>query len=84
MESGGSSPLARGTLFQLSVVEGFGRFIPAGAGNTKNTALSAALGPSAAYWFKQLSGSGTIRWTNIFLQQEFERRIRREIAKYSR
>ena len=51
---------------------------------SKNTALSAALGPSTAYWFKQLSGSGTIRWTNIFLQQEFERRIRREIAKYSR
>lgn len=51
---------------------------------SKNTALSAALGPSAAYWFKQLSGAGTIRWTNIFLQQEFERRIRREIAKYSR
>ncbi len=50
----------------------------------KNTALTAALGPSAAYWFKQLSGAGTIRWTNIFLQQEFERRIRREIAKYSR
>ena len=51
---------------------------------SKNTALTAALGPSAAYWFKQLSGSATIRWTNIFLQQEFERRIRREIAKYSR
>jgi hypothetical protein len=47
-------------------------------------ALSAAMGPSTAYWFKQLSSSATIRWTNTFLQQEFERRIRLEIAKYSR
>ncbi len=40
-----------------------------------------ALGPSAAYWFKQLSGNATVRWINIFLQQEFERRIKRELAK---
>uniref|UniRef100_A4XZE8 Uncharacterized protein n=1 Tax=Ectopseudomonas mendocina (strain ymp) TaxID=399739 RepID=A4XZE8_ECTM1 len=47
-------------------------------------ALQLAQGPSVAYWFRQFTDAGTIRWTNIFLQQEFERRIRREIAKYSR
>lgn len=46
--------------------------------------LGEALGPSIAYWFKQLTTSNSIRWVNSFLQQEFERRIRREIAKYSR
>lgn len=45
--------------------------------------LQEAMGPSIAYWFKQLTDSGAIRWTNIFMRQEFERRIRREIAKYS-
>ena len=47
-------------------------------------ALQLAQGPSVAYWFRQFTDAGTIRWTNIFLQQEFERRIRREIAKYGR
>lgn len=47
-------------------------------------ALQLAQGPSVAYWFRQFTDAVTIRWTNIFLQQEFERRIRREIAKYSR
>lgn len=46
--------------------------------------LSPALGPSVAYWFKQLTDNQTIRWTNIFLQQEFEKRIRQEIAKGAR
>ena len=44
-------------------------------------ALQLAQGPSVAYWFKQLSGGQTIRWINAFLQQEFEKRIRREIAR---
>ncbi len=43
--------------------------------------LAPALGPSAAYWFKQLTDGKTVRWINGFLQQEFELRIRREIAK---
>jgi hypothetical protein len=43
--------------------------------------LGEAMAPSVAYWFKQLSGNQTIRWTNIFLQKEFEKRIRRELAK---
>ena len=43
--------------------------------------LQLAQGPSAAYWFKQLTTGQSIRWINAFLQQEFEKRIRREIAK---
>jgi len=43
--------------------------------------LGVAMAPSVAYWFKQLSGAQTVRWTNIFLQKEFEKRIRRELAK---
>lgn len=43
--------------------------------------LQLAQGPSAAYWFKQLTDSQSIRWFNAFLQQEFEKRIRREIAR---
>lgn len=46
--------------------------------------LKPALGPSVAYFFKQLTDSQTIRWTNGFLQQEFERRIKREVAKGAR
>ncbi|WP_325435167.1 hypothetical protein [Pseudomonas nitroreducens] len=40
-----------------------------------------AMGPSVAYWFRRLSGGETIRWTSAFMQQEFERRMRRELAK---
>lgn len=47
-------------------------------------ALQLAQGPSAAYWFKQLSGSQTVRWVSAYLQQEFEKRITREVAKGSR
>lgn len=43
--------------------------------------LQLAQGPSVAYWFKQLGDNQTIRWTNTFLQQEFQRRLRRELAK---
>lgn len=52
-------------------------------GLTRRTAgsLPEALGPSVAYWFRQLSDRETVRWTNSFLQQEFEMRIRKEIAK---
>jgi hypothetical protein len=39
------------------------------------------MGPSTAYWFKQLADAGTVRWTNAFLQQEFESRIRKELAR---
>jgi hypothetical protein len=40
-----------------------------------------AMGPSVAYWFKALTDAQTIRWINGYLQQEFEARIRKEIAK---
>lgn len=48
---------------------------------TYKRVLSDALGPSAAYWFKQLTGADTVRWVNTFLQQEVEKRIRKELAK---
>lgn len=44
--------------------------------------MKPALGPSLAFFFRRLTTSKTIRWTNAFLQQEFERRMRRELAKY--
>lgn len=47
-----------------------------------NRPLQLALGPSAAYWFRQLTDGQTVRWVNAYLQQEFEKRIRRELAKY--
>ena len=40
-----------------------------------------ALAPSVAYWFKALSAPDTVRWVSAYLQQEFEKRIRRELAK---
>ena len=48
---------------------------------TYKRGLITAMGPSTAYWFKQLADAGTIRWTNTFLQQEFESRIRKELAR---
>lgn len=51
---------------------------------TDQNFLMPALGPSVAYWFKALSDSRTINWTNAFLQQEFEKRLRAEIAKGGR
>ncbi|MGA4634522.1 hypothetical protein ACPA5B_11640 [Pseudomonas solani] len=47
-------------------------------------ALQNAQAVSVAYWFKQLTNAGAIRWANAFLQQEFERRIRREIERATR
>lgn len=43
--------------------------------------VQTAQGPSIAFWFKALTDSATVRWVNIFLQQEFERRIKKEVAK---
>lgn len=48
---------------------------------TYKRGLIPAMGPSTAYWFKQLAGGATIRWTNAFLQQEFEKRMRKELEK---
>lgn len=44
-------------------------------------ALQLAQGPSTAYWFKQLTDGKTIAWVNAFLQQEFARRLRKELNK---
>lgn len=44
-------------------------------------ALGAAIGPSTAYWFKQLTTSQTLRWTTDFLQEEFAKRLTKELAK---
>jgi hypothetical protein len=43
--------------------------------------VQGAMGPSAAYWFKQLSDRATINWTNAFLQKEFKRRVEIELKK---
>lgn len=51
---------------------------------TDQNFLMPALGPSVAYWFRKFSTTKTINWTNTFLQQEFEKRLRKEIAKGAR
>ena len=43
--------------------------------------LQLALGPSIAYWFKDLSGPATQAWVNSFLQEEFQRRMQKEMDK---
>lgn len=43
-----------------------------------------AMGPSVAWFFKQLTSVTTMRWINRRLEQEFQRRLRRELLKYSR
>jgi len=48
---------------------------------TYNKKLQEAMGPSAAYWFKQLAGPATLNWTSAFLQKEFQRRIEIELRK---
>lgn len=45
------------------------------------TPLSPALGPSVAFFFKRLTSATTIRWVNRRLEQEFQRRMRRELLK---
>ena len=42
--------------------------------------IQLALGPSAAYWFGQLTTSQTVRWVNAYLQQEFAKRMRKELG----
>ena len=44
-------------------------------------AIGAALGPSAAYWFRRLTDGQTLRWVNARLQQEFARRMRKELNR---
>jgi hypothetical protein len=44
-------------------------------------ALQLARGPSTAFFFKQLAGAQTIKWTNDFLQEEFAKRMQKELNK---
>lgn len=53
-----------------------------GAGT--QSGLMPAMGPSVAWFFKQLTTVTTVRWVNKRLEQEFQRRMRRELLKYSR
>lgn len=43
--------------------------------------LQLAQGPSVAYWFKGLSSSGTQSWVSAFLQEEFSKRMQKELDK---
>lgn len=40
-----------------------------------------AMGPSSAYWFKQMTDAKAVRWVNAYLQQEFGLRMRKELLK---
>lgn len=41
----------------------------------------AALGPSLAWFFKQMTNGKTVRWVNATLQQQFEIEIKKVLAK---
>lgn len=43
--------------------------------------IQEALAPSTAYWFKQMTTPSTLNWVNTFLQQEFAKRMNKELAK---
>ena len=40
-----------------------------------------AHGPSVAHWFRGLSGRDTQAWVSSFLQDEFQKRMQKELAK---
>lgn len=40
-----------------------------------------AMGPSVAFFFKRLTTVSTVTWSNRRLQQEFQRRMRRELLR---
>ncbi len=43
--------------------------------------LQAAIGPSVAWFFKQLTSVTTVRWVNRRLEAEFQRRVRRALLR---
>ncbi|WP_271194545.1 hypothetical protein [Pseudomonas turukhanskensis] len=43
--------------------------------------LVAAMAPSVAFYFKRLTNSATLTYTNRFMSAEFQRRYRRELLK---
>lgn len=50
-------------------------------GTGTQSGLMPAMGPSVAFYFKRLTTASTITWSNRRLQQEFQRRIRRELLR---
>lgn len=65
-----------GSIRQAALSSRNGKKTPAG-----RPRLGPAIGPSAAYWFKQLTTNQTIRWVNAYLQQEFAKRMRKELSR---
>lgn len=50
-------------------------------GTGTQSGLMPAMGPSVAFFFKRLTTATTINWANRRLQQEFQRRMRRELLR---
>lgn len=50
-------------------------------GTGTKSKLMGAMGPSVAFFFKRLTTVTTIKWANARLQQEFQRRLRKELLK---
>lgn len=46
-----------------------------------NGQLQPAMGPSVAWFFKQLTNVTTVRWVNRRLEAEFQRRVRRALLR---
>lgn len=45
------------------------------------TPLSPAIGPSVAFFFKRMTNAATLKYANQRVQQEFQRRLRKELLK---
>jgi len=45
------------------------------------TPLEAAIGPSVAFFFKRMTNAATLKYANQRVQQEFQRRLRKELLK---
>ncbi|WAC45580.1 hypothetical protein OU997_05255 [Pseudomonas sp. SL4(2022)] len=50
-------------------------------GTGTQTGVMPAMGPSVAFFFKRLTSATTVSWANQKLQQEFQRRMRRELLR---
>ena len=57
--------------------------LPLSTRGPKNTTVPphAALGPSVAHWFRNMSDGGTVAWVSDFLQGEFQKRMQKELDK---
>lgn len=77
--SAGRRPLATRSSATRNIISRGGNFTYRyGAGPR---GLMEAMGPSVAWFFKQLTDSQTVGWVNRTLQAEFQRRMRRELLK---